>query len=539
MKRTLFKRSLSLLLVILVLLLPMVSPAFAAEEIEKSTPPADIPTALGAGNGLALWAGEKLAGGLVSSIAGYPANKAMGKIFGTDTDQILQFLESIRGDIQNLKNDIRNLSNKINKVQLQGLLNDYGDFIDKHVAVYNELIRAQNINDPAVSTLLFTKIFKGEDPNYMVGGDSLKNATINLGIRIRSTRETEGGPCNVFGAIDLYDRYVNVWEHQGYAMRESFREKQLAIYTLYSAMSQLACQTIIDNNQGATPEAILARLEAEGRMKDLKDDAELMDKMVKRTSIVNLDKTISVVRHPNLRIARDLKQGKDLCAFLPDINVAWVTKNAWGDEPAWAEFSRSADRYTSASYIYSLTHDSAPRRTAWAQGWEIHTNQPTPDEYRILLDNYDNKHTLYEIFFDNNLGGNFNNIGNRPAELSFLCNHYVSRNRTDRHGNRFITWESHNHMGNNGDVYGWWEFSSAWHNRDDSMSPGRFDHSNAFIVNKYLGEVTQGTLMTPSPFPPDIDYEDLITGMESLYELPHNGGAIILELGGKTGDAYQ
>jgi uncharacterized repeat protein (TIGR02543 family) len=533
MKRNILRKALSLLLA-LVLLVPLASPAFAAEDTEESTLQSDAPMILGAGNGLAVWAGEKLAGGVVSSIAGYPMNQAMGKIFGTQTDQVLQALEAIKAQIQGLKNDIAEMSKKLDRQELRNFLNGYGDFINNYISVYNELSSAQKITDPAMLKILFEKIFEGEDPHYMVGGDPLKNATINLGNQLRNVKAVEGGSCNIFGAIDLYDRYVNIWEHQGYVMREDFRNKQLSIYTLFSAMSQLACQSIIDNNQGDTPSAKLAKYQAESRMKDLKDDAELMDKMVKRTSVVNPDNTISVYRHPNLRIARDIKQGIDLCAFSPDIKVAYVTKNAWGDEAAWADFSQSAERYTSVDYLMSLTNDKTAQRTAWSGGWEVYTNQPTPAEYQILRENYGGQQSLYNIFFDEDKG-NFNNVGNRPAELAFLCNHYVSRNCRDG----WINWESNNHVGNNGEVYGWWKFSAARFISNTYAGSARdnwFDPSNAFIVNKYLGEVKQGSLQGPNS-PPDIEYKATISGMDTEYEVGYDSG-ITLEID-KTGDAYQ
>ncbi len=508
-KRRITQKILAAVMSVVMLLGPLSVSAFAAGAENEVQPGAPMQLQ-NLENGMAMWAGEKLAGGVVSSIAGYPVNQAMGKIFGTQTDEVLQALEAIKAQIGQLRDDINALSKKVDKVQLQGVLNDYGDFIDRYSSVYNELINAQKINDPAASKLLLTKIFEGKDANYMVGGDSLKNATINFGIRIRSVKATESGSCNIFGAIDIYDRYVNVWEHQGYAMRQNFRDKQLALYTLFSSMSQLACQTIIDSNQGSTAEAILAKHEAVSRLKDLMDDAALMNEMVNRTAMI---------RHPNLRIARDIKQGQDLCAFYPDINVAYVVKDREGDAPLWADFSQSVDRYASVDYLASMTNDKTVKRTAWSAGWEFYTNQPTPDEYAKLLADYGGTPSLYNIFFDADKG-NFNNIGGRQDKLAFLCNHYVVRGRDyDR-----VTWESNNHIENNGEVEGWWTFSKA---RFDSKYTGRprdtwFDNTNAFIVNKYQGEVKQGSLQGPAPSSMDDNAGGAISGMEPSYALPYN-----------------
>lgn len=520
-KRRITKKVLAIVMSVVMLFGVMPVSALAAKDVIALRSDAPAPM-LGSGNGLAMWAGEKLAGGVVSSISGYGANQAMSAIFGTQTDRVLQSLEEVKAGIRDIKNDIANMSAKLDQQELKKDLNDYGAFINQYVGVYDNLSASQTAyaNDADMTRRLYQAIYGGKDDDYKVGGITLVNATINLGNEL--TRTYSDG-YNIFGAYDLLDKFTSVWEHQGYDRRETFRLANLNIYMMYSSMSQLACKMAIESNPGSDGDSRFARSKAEILQKQLMDNADEVNKIAVRCA---------VIRHPDLRIARDIKKGNDLCAFKADINVAYVTKNAWGDETAWADFSQSAERYTSVDYLVSMTNDRTARRTPWSQGWEVYTNQPTPAEYKILLDNYDNKHSLYEIFFDTNEGGNFNNVGNKPAGLSFLCNHYVSRREP---GSRWINWESNNHVRNNGQVYGWWKFSSGWLEYDGRIGNSWFDHANAFIVNKYLGEVKQGSLQ--GPLPPDIEYEASITGMGGAYELPY-ADTVTLQID-KTGDAYQ
>ena len=521
-KRISLKIILSLLLT-LVMLLSLTSTAISAVPAKT-----DISlTSLSAGSGVAGWLGEKLAGGVVSAIAGKGVNAAFDSIFGSDTDRVLKSLEEIKLAIQDLKSDIAKLATKVDKVQLQALLNDYGNFIGYYITVYDALIAMTEVEtDYESAKEFFEGLYSctGTYENYKVDGNTLINATINLGNRLRHTYVTEGGECNIFGAVDLYDRYTNVWEHNGYALREDFRNKSLGIYTLFSTISQLVCQTMIEG--GKTPGIIT---DANNWAKQLRNDADLLDLMVERCA---------VIRHPELRIARNIKTGQDFCAFNPDINIAYVTKNAWGDETVWYnDFTLSADRYTSVDYIYSLTRDSTAQRTAWSQGWEVFTNQPTVNEYQTLIDNYDGQLSLYNIFFDADKG-NFNNVLNNPNDISFLCNHYVSRYFFNKHQgweDNYITWESQYHVQPDNSVCSWWYFSAATYNNDGSVTARYFDYSHAFIVNKYTGELKQGALMGVLPGS-GIEYEASVSGMDDSYVLPYSG-AVNLEVS-ETGDAY-
>lgn len=450
------------------------------------------------GNGLAMWAGEKLAGGVVSSIGGYPMNQAMGKIFGTQTDQVMQVLEEVKKGIQDIRGDISKISAKIDKVELRSLINNYGDFICEYIGTYNVLLARMSETDPVKTKNFLTGVYscEGNYANYKVGTKTLLNATTTLGERLMYTKLTEGGTCNIFGAIDLYDRYTNTWEHNGYALREDFRNKALGIYTLFSCISQLSCQTMIDIDPGDN--------EARDWAKELQDNAARVNEMVKRTA---------VIRHPNIRIARDLNLGQDLCAFYPDVKVSFVT--ACWDPVAWAKFSQNADIFSSVEYLETMTNDKNATRIPWSDGWIVQTNQPTPEEYLKIFNNYGGKQSLYNIFFDADKG-NFNNLENRPAGSAFLCDCYVSR----RYYDGWINWESKNHVGNNGEVYWWWKFSAARF-KSGSALDDYFDASNAFIINKYLGEVKQGSLQ--GTFPPSLGFSATatISGLSPSYELPY------------------
>ena len=217
-KRISLKIILSLLLT-LVMLLSLTSTAISAVPAKT-----DISlTSLSAGSGVAGWLGKKLAGGVVSAIAGKGVNAAFDSIFGSDTDRVLKSLEEIKLAIQDLKSDIAKLATKVDKVQLQALLNDYGNFIGYYITVYDALIAMTEVEtDYESAKEFFEGLYSctGTYENYKVDGNTLINATINLGNRLRHNYVTEGGECNIFGAVDLYDRYTNVWEHNGYALRE-------------------------------------------------------------------------------------------------------------------------------------------------------------------------------------------------------------------------------------------------------------------------------------------------------------------------------
>ncbi|MDD4239237.1 MAG: S-layer homology domain-containing protein [Desulfotomaculaceae bacterium] len=502
-------------------LLPVSALAAGGEEDTAQTALVSVGTGSGGGS-IWMWTGEKLAGGVVSSISGYGMNQAMGAIFGAQNGQVLRALDEIKAEIGQVKTDINNLSKKIDKVQLQTVLNEYGDFIIDYNVIYNALCEKTNGQDPEIAKRFLTDLYSGKNENYKVGGKTLIHATLVLGERLRSVKTVEAGDCNIFGAFDLLDRYTNVWEHQGYEDRQRLRDTSLAIHTLLSAMSQLACQTVIENNQGTDDESRSAKDDAMDWQKQLENDA---------LKVAEMNTRCAIVKHPNLRIARDIKAGTVLCAFLPNINIASVITE-WNTE-AWADFSQSVERYTSVDYLWSMTRcRHTAQRVAWSQGWEVLTNQPTPDEYRTLWENYGGQQSLYNIFFDPHKG-NFNNVGNVGEGLSFLCNHYVSRREP---GSTWVNWEAHHVVGNHGELATWWLFSKVNFGYDGYVRNSWFDYSNAFIVNKDMDFFDDYALQAPIP-PSDIEYEASISGMEGFYELPY-ADTVTLEVY-KSGDAYQ
>ena len=121
------------------------------------------------------------------------------------------------------------------------------------------------------------------------------------------------GGYNIFGAFDKMERFQNRWEHQGYDLRERYRNYIITVYNMYNTMGQIACAKMIEAHPGDSPADRKARMEASRDLNDLKDNAAMVSQMNKRCA---------VVRHPQIRIYRDTEAGANMYAFYGDVGLA-------------------------------------------------------------------------------------------------------------------------------------------------------------------------------------------------------------------------
>lgn len=191
-------------------------------------------------------------GSIVQSLDGFGMSQAMNAVFGgkSDAQLILNAIASLTNKLDGISNLIAELQAAINKPSLNILLNSYQEFLFKYSVMYDRLQAKQNdyANDPEMTNDLLLKIYDGQDANYKIGGDSLLTLTSSLKAKLLEVKGVDAQYCNIFGAIDVLDRYKNKWEHQGYDDRETFRGAAIALYCQFAALTKLACIAKMDNS---------------------------------------------------------------------------------------------------------------------------------------------------------------------------------------------------------------------------------------------------------------------------------------------------
>ena len=467
--------------------------------------PADPGTAVG------MWALEKLAGGIVSGIAGKGVNEAFAAIFGSDTAQILKALQEIKGKLHNIENQIKSLSGKLEEKELRGNLDSFAEFFSNYATPYNQLCGYQTdlADDAELTDVFMQDLYWGKNRNIDTDSKTVIAAANALGNRI--TTVLTGG-YNVFGAFDKLERHLNRWEHQGYDIRKEYRNYIICVYTLYNAMGQTACEKVIEAHQGDSLSDNNIRMQAQRDLDELKANAEKVKNMYQRCA---------VVEHPNLRIYRDTTSGTDLYALRYFVSKSFVQD--------WREGS-DLESFLSDDFMYTFTDTYNTRRLFLDGGTRILSNQLLDTDFARIYEDYKNDSggraiPLSHIFFEEDKG-NFLKLDELPEETRFITNSYHYQPFTSQFHLVFTKAVDSDAKAEPVSLAG---LNSKSHRV--SVTPEVF-----FSVSRYTGYLHQGALQSPE-FPIS-KTAGMISGMDSSYELPYTG-SITLSMEEKAGATYQ
>ena len=467
-----------------------------------------------------MWVLQQLAAGAVSYVGGMAMEEAMGQMFGKPPDQIgnlVRDFQEMKKDIKNIKAQIDNLSAKIDQANLKNDLRAYATLINGYAGVYEHLCGSLDAysDDAELTGLFLTELYKASDANFKVDGKSIIEATLTLGNHL--TKPYPGNTYNTFGAFDKLDRFMNRWEHQGYAQRKAFREKALYTYAMFSTMSQLACQLIIENNQGDNAAAKLERIKANQWLTQLKENAATVNDMNERCA---------VIEHPDLRIYRDTKQGVDLYSFYKSVQRSYMYSPGLSE---WNTYTSSLQALSDPKFLFSATKTDSVRRENWSNGFTLYSNQLSTTMYKRIYADYEADNggkptNLYDIFFDSDKG-NFTKPSGTTSRY-FATHAYDWTEKTGRVVEII-----------NGKPYEkWTTISGKWttHLMDGAAYPDKktlIDATYGFPVNVkdrlagsvqylspiyYYGTVEQGKLMLPAetfipvPATPNLDGEGVM-----------------------------
>lgn len=525
-KRKAFQKLIATILAVIMVMSTAPIPASALEieaggdslSPEAWTEPSEYgedPLTAGAG----MWVLEQLASGAVSYIGGMAMEEAMGQIFGkppSEIDKLVTAFQALSADIKEIKSEIEALSAKIDQKDLKDALRDYGNFINAYSAVYEHLSASQVYckGKPEMTKEFLTELYDVADPNFKVDSKGIIEATLSLGNYL--TRPFKGSNYNPFGAFDQLDKFSNRWEHQGYAQRKAFREEALYTYIVFSTMAQLTCQTALADKSKTD----LQREKAGQWLKQLKENAALVNAMQERCA---------VIEHPDLRIYRDTKLGKDLYHFKKTVEIA--TPYQLGD-PELGKYITTIDGFRSHGILLPMARTSRFNREDNFLGFALSSQQPSKNMYKKLFDDYKadmgREVGLYHIFFDANKGA-FTSPGSYPGKR-FATNAYAFFGFGP-----FCYWEAHV-MSN-----------SAEFDRPTLIEARVNDRTISEITRNstemfyspiyYYGKVDQGLLKLPEEEPTP-EPADKISGMALYYELPHDDH-VTLTVEEKTGYSYQ
>mgnify|MGYP000855907278 CR=1 FL=1 len=462
---------------------------------------------------LSMKALEKLAGGIISGVAGKSVNESFAAIFGSDSARILKALQEIKGKLDNIENQIKALSGKLDEKELRGNLDSFAEFFSDYTAPYNQLCGYQTdlADDGELTDLFMQDLYWGKNRNIDTRGMTVIAAANALGDRI--TMVLTGG-YNVFGAFDKLERHLNHWEHQGYDMRKEYRNNIINVYALYNGMGQIACEKVIEAHQGDSLSEQNIRLQAQRNLNELKANAE---------KVKNMNQRCAVVEHSNIRIFRDTKAGQDLYAFYENFYVAQMT-------PLDLYYR---DRLETTEYMQSMIWTKYPVRRPGNGGSELISWQPWRGLFEDIYKAYGGKKSLYDIFFDPKEGNFINNGQHLPKGTRFATDYYVYKrvNSTD------FQWRT-NVVSDKGKL----NETVVLARLDFSYTKSRYDSlkissEQFFSVNRYWGIVNQGALQS-NDRPPTSETAGMISGMASSYELPYSGN-ITLFMEEKAGATYQ
>ena len=511
MKRNfrLISKAISLLLA-LTIIMSVSSTVFAAYEVEKEQKlmlsseellgfnSNDMVRQL-AGNLGAVALNQLGGGAIVQSVDGFGMSQAMNAVFGgkSDAQLILKANASLTNELNGISNLLAELQAAINKPALNILLNSYQEFLLGYSVMYDRLQAKQNdyANDPEMTNDLLLKIYEGQDANYKIGGDSLLMLTSSLKAKLLEVKGVDGQYCNIFGAIDVLDRYKNKWEHQGYDDRETIRGAAIALYCQFAALTKLACIAKMDDSLSKGDNK--AYRYAESDLKQLMKEINEVKIMLERCKII---------KHPDLRIFRDTSEGIDLVAFYERVDLAQM-RNPKNEDVTSNTFIQCM---TTTPHIFSrIQLGKGPERRI-----EIESAQITEAELLKIYNSYGGKKTLYDIFFGTE-EGNFINISNLPKNGTVFTTSKYKYDFTSK------KWQ-YNPINSNGIL-------------TQNKSIGTSNRDNHFSVVKYLGFIQQGVLRTS---PGQTEEAPVISGMDYSYKLPYSG-TVNLSVEEKVGASYQ
>lgn len=528
MKRNILKKAISLLLV-MAMLMPLASPAFAAEAAEESGVALYGEELLGIdandaarqlAESLGTTALNQLGGGaVVQSLAGFGMNQAMNAIFGagqSDTEAILEAIAALSTKLDGISNKLGQLQTDIKITELNAMLNSYREFLTKYNVMYDRLQAKQKeyANNPAMTKELLLRIYDGKDANYRIDGNSFIILTSYIKGKLLEVKEVDGKKCNVFGAFDILDKYKNQWEHQGYADRKAFRGAAIALYCGFAAMTKLACIAKMEDSLSKGDR--IAYDEAKSDLAILMAEIQMVKKMSERCA---------VIEHPDLRIFRDIAVGSDLYAFKRDIGVSHVYDDVL---PEWDEFFFEK---TKGNYMYPMTHTMTPRVEYRRGGAILRSNQPGREIYEKIIDSYPSDIDLFDLFFTQ-LG--FRNTRSLPKGTRFLTDYYIYSHWQAREDAAMQEWKTEAFQ-NNGELE--YNIRLAQQVSREYLSEHRYRNPDLFFdMEMYKGLIRQGDLSGPAPTP--IPHDELISGMDSSYELPYSD-SVILSVEEKTGATYR
>ncbi len=482
--------------------------AEASSRVSLQSMPADPATTVG------IWALEKLAGGIVSGIAGKGVNEAFAAIFGSDTAQILQALQEIKGQLDNIESQIKDMSGKLEEGELKRNLDSFAEFFSDYASPYNQLCGYQKdlAEEGELTDLFMQDLYWGKNRNIDTGSKTVIAASNALGNRITMVL-TSG--YNVFGAFDQLERHQNRWEHQGYEKRKEYRNYIITVYAMYNAMGQTACEKVIEAHQGDDLRESNIRMQAQRDLDELKANAEKVKNMYQRCA---------VIEHSNLRIYRDTTSGTNLFAFYNYFSKSYVQN--------WPEGS-DREGMLSDDFMYTLTHSYEMPRYYANGGIELFSDQPWRGDFQKIhadykKDNNGQAISLYHIFFDKDKG-NFENYTDLPSGTRFATDYYFCTLKYDKHNVYYLYT---NVVTNDAQLEESVRLLRLSKYRFSDVTDEAF-----FSLSKYTGNLYQGALKSPL-LPPASATAGMISGMESSYELPYSG-RVTLSMQEKAGATYQ
>ncbi len=479
------------------------------------------------GSGAASFVLKNLAAGALTSLGEYGMDQALEAIFGPQTGEVILAFEEIKDEIRGLKAQIENLSAKLDLVSLKNDLNTYAAFMNNYSGVYEKFCVSRDYyaKDAKQTKLFLTNLYSVKDLNYLVEGKSVIGATLALGNRLTMPF---AGNYNAFGAFDKLDRFTHRWEHQGYAQRKAFRNSAIYTYALFSSMSQLACQTVIDSNPGNDENSINLRLEAAGWLQLLKENAVKVNEMNQRCS---------VIEHPDLRIYRDTKKGTDLYVFYKKVEKSYMYTPK---DPEWGWYTSKWSSFYSEKLIFPMArtlkfneNDDGPHSTLF------HSQQPAITMYQAIYKDYQADNggkavDLHDIFFGANNGA-FTRPAGVPAKASFAT--HVYRWQESPYRAPRCTWTATvvNHQAQTQSLT---LIDAQFHPNRDLYTVNSHLDASFYSPIYYYGAVAQGKLMLPPEEESVPEPADRISGMAGFYELPY-AGTVTLSVAEKTGYTCQ
>ena len=394
-----FKKLISLLLM-LTMLVPLTSPAFAAESTVQGkngyAPYMSDTQLLGIGGdgdsqlfggGFGGWGLKTVLGGAISGLVGIGLNQAYTAIFGKESDRIMAALSELSTKIDAIDAKIDLVISETQKANISAFLNDYRSKIAPYKALLKDFETARRTigDNKEKSTNFALSVYYGTNPSVKRYGDNIVAVVRELkAMLVDDIRIINGQKCNVFGAFDLLEKYNNPWEHQGYDIRCEFRNMALGLFTDFSIIAKKAVADAIADCKNRNDSLGL-------------DAAELAEECLKDyiSAVSAMEEKCKVIQHPDIRIFRDTVTGRDKYAFYKRVDPAYVKRPPWINNDGYDDFAYG-------DYIYCMTTTNYIKsRTERNGGIEVISGQVWRGVLQDIYESYKGKKTsLYDIFFD-------------------------------------------------------------------------------------------------------------------------------------------